>query len=147
MTVHRKVKVRYEHIRVARITLIFEYFTTKLCQMLFAISKLNLSCIKWWKFLQKIFFNGKVKAYIWRISFSPDEKKKRNSKLLININILSPNDFIIYFSCIRKLIKLVYFIIYISFIIIEPVFLENCVRIYLFHQHCSQNICICPGVF
>ena len=51
MTVHRKVKVRYEHIRVARITLIFEYFTAKLCQMLFAISKLNLSCIKWWKFL------------------------------------------------------------------------------------------------
>ena len=47
MTVHRKVKVRHEHISVARETLIFEYFPTKLCQMVFEINKLNLSCIGW----------------------------------------------------------------------------------------------------
>ena len=42
MAVHRKVKVSHEHIHVAMKTLIFEYFSEKLCQMLFEINKINL---------------------------------------------------------------------------------------------------------
>ena len=44
MTVHREVNVRHKHINVARKTLIFKVFQAKLCQTLFEISKLNLSC-------------------------------------------------------------------------------------------------------
>ena len=39
MTVNKKVKLRHEYINVAQKTLISEYFSGKLCQMLFEINK------------------------------------------------------------------------------------------------------------
>ena len=49
-----------------------------------------------------LFFGGKVKAYIYRNKFLLDEKKNEKLKLSININFLSPDDFIIYFIFITS---------------------------------------------
>ena len=51
MTVHKEVNVCHKRISVARKTLIFAYFSAKLCQTLFEINKLNLPLIGWCKFL------------------------------------------------------------------------------------------------
>ena len=59
MTVNKEIKVRHEHISVAPKTLIFEYFSAKLLQMLFEISKLNLSFIGWCKYYKKYFSVGR----------------------------------------------------------------------------------------
>ena len=57
-----------------------------------------------------MFFDWKVKVYIWRIKLLPGEKKKKkNLKLSININFLSLNDFIIYFTFITSYQNMFFF--------------------------------------
>ena len=60
-TVQEEVKVRYEHISVARKQLIFEYFSVKLCQMFFEINKLNLVVLDGASFYKKYFLVRRLK--------------------------------------------------------------------------------------
>ena len=97
MTVHREVNVCHKRISVARKTLIFVYLSTKLCQTLFKINKLNLLCIGWCKFLWKCFFRlkGKTSHLLYQIFAKWEKKKKKKKiKLSMNINFLS----ILFFS-------------------------------------------------
>ena len=76
MTVHREVNVRHKRIVIAR-------FQT-LCE----INKLNLPCIGWCKFLQKMFFwlEGKTLHVVYQI-FARWQRKKRKKKIKLSINI------------------------------------------------------------
>ena len=76
MTVHREANVHHKHIIMARKTLIFTYFSAKLCQKLFEIYNLICLVLDGISFYEKCFFGWKVKFYIWRIKFLQDEKKK-----------------------------------------------------------------------
>ena len=88
MTTHREVNVRHTRIIVARKILIFAYFSAKLCQTLCEINKLNLPCIGWCKFLQKMFFwlEGKTLHVVYQI-FARWQRKKRKKKIKLSINI------------------------------------------------------------
>ena len=51
---YRQVHVHHKHISVARKTLIFEYFSAKLCETLFEINKLNLFLVVTGKFIEQL---------------------------------------------------------------------------------------------